>query len=286
MARIAYVNGRYVPHASACVGIEDRGYQFGDGVYEVVMIEGGRPIDAAPHFDRLDRSLAEIRLPWPVRRQVLMMIIHELIRRNRIGRGICYIQVTRGVAVRDHKFPLDAEPSLVLTVKRIGRLPAEAYASGVRVITLPDTRWGRCDIKSINLLPNILGKQQAHEAGAYEAWLVDRHGHVTEGTSTNAWIVTRKGEIKTHMLDHAILPGITRQIACALAEQAQMSLHFTSFSIPEALDAAEAFLSSASATILPVIAIDGQPIGTGAPGPFTLRLRALFRDHILAQGHA
>ena len=210
MARYAYVNGRYVDHREASVHIEDRGYQLADGVYEVVGVRGGKLIDEVPHIDRLDRSLRELRIGWPVSRNTLGFIIRELMRRNRLHDGLVYMQVTRGVARRDHAFPTTpVKPALVLTTKNTKHIVADT-GPGVAVKSQPDIRWGRCDIKTVALLPNVLAKQAARESGAYEAWLVDGKGCVTEGASTNAWIVTGEGELVTRQTDNGILAGITR----------------------------------------------------------------------------
>ncbi len=210
MSRIAYVNGQYMPHRDAAVHIEDRGYQFADGVYEVFAMHLGRIIGEQGHMDRLEHSLKELRIAWPVSRRVIGVVIGEIARRNRVRDGFVYLQISRGVARRNHLFPEDAESSLVLTARRLPPLNKEELRQGVGVITIPDIRWKRHDIKSVALLPNILGKQQAREAGAYEAWMVNDDGMVTEGTSTNAWIVTKDGELVTPHASYAILNGITR----------------------------------------------------------------------------
>jgi D-alanine transaminase len=279
MSRFAYVNGRYVPHSRAAVHIEDRGYQFADGVYEVVLVQRGRLIDEEPHLDRLDRSLRELRIAWPTTRDVLRLVIRELIRRNGLTNGIVYLQVTRGTAPRDHKFPAASEPALVITTKRLTPIPDALIANGVTVITIPDIRWQRCDIKSISLLPNILGKQQAVEAGAYEAWQVDRDGYVTEGTSTNAWIVTPDGRVVTRNPEEAILNGITRLSLLDLVRGAGLTIEERRFTVEEAKAAREAFLTSSSAFVLPVTRIDGDPVGVGKPGPLTKRLRDAYMAH-------
>ncbi len=278
MSRIAYVNGRYVPHPAASVHIEDRGYQFADGVYEVTAVKGGRLVDGAAHLDRLDRSLAELSIAAPMARAALLRVSAEMIRRNGLVDGTLYMQVTRGVARRDHPFPPAAvKPALVMTAKR-WRTPATA---GAAVITIPDIRWGRCDIKSVALLPNVLGKQQARAAGALEAWMV-RDGTVTEGTSTNAWIVTAAGDVVTRPLGPDILGGITRQTVIRLAGQAQIRVVERPFTVAEAKAAREAFITSTTALVLPVVRIDGAAVGTGAPGPVTGRLRELYEAFMAA----
>jgi D-alanine transaminase len=282
MARYAYVNGRYVPHGEAAVHIEDRGYQFADGVYEVVPIQNGKMIDEEPHLDRLDYSLRELRIAWPVSRAALKLILREMLRRNGLTDGLLYLQVTRGVAPRDHKFPKSAKPALVVTTKRL-KPPAPAMVeNGVRVISVPDIRWARCDIKSVSLLPNILAKQEAVEAGAFEAWQVDEDGYVTEGTSTNAWIVTRDGVIVTRKANHDILNGITRQAVLRLTNTAGVSFEERSFTLDEAKAASEAFLTSSSGHVLPITRIDDSLVGSGKPGPVTRRLRDVYLDYVTA----
>ncbi len=273
MPRYAYVNGRYVPHAAAQVHIEDRGYQFADGVYEVILIRNGGLVDEGPHLDRLDRSLGALRIPWPMPQPALRLVIRELIRRNGVGAGTLYLQATRGVAARDHKFPANVRPSLVATTRRARPIPDSILAVGVSVITQPDIRWRRCDIKTISLLPNVLGKQAAVEAGAFETWLVDDAGRVTEGTSTNAWIVTSDGRLLTRDLSSTILAGITRSSLLQLIRSQGMAFEERAFSVAEAKAAAEAFLTSTTSLVLPVTRIDGQPVGDGKPGPVTAKLR-------------
>lgn len=282
MPRFAYVNGRYVPHAEAAVHIEDRGYQFADGVYEVVPVLHGRMIDEDPHLDRLDRSLRELRIAWPVGRAALQLILRELMQRNGLADGLVYLQITRGVAPRDHKFPKRARPALVVTTKRMKPTPAAMVENGVRVITIPDIRWKRCDIKSVSLLPNILGKQQAVEADAFEAWQVDEDGFVTEGTSTNAWIVTKDGVLVTRNASEAILNGITRQAVIRLTNTAGVAFEERPFSLAEAKAAREAFLTSSSGHVLPITRIDDAAVGDGKPGAVTKRLRAAYLDYVAA----
>jgi D-alanine transaminase len=284
MPRIAHVNGRYVPHAEAAVHIEDRGYQFADGVYEVFAVHGGRLIDEKPHLDRLGRSLNELRIAWPMARESLRVVIRETVRRNRIDFGTIYLQVTRGVARRHHAFPsARTEPSLVIAAQRMRRPRAEDATTGVAVVTIPDNRWDRCDIKSIALLANVLGKQRAVDDGADEAWFVDVEGNVTEGTSSNAWIVDGAGTIVTHPLGPEILGGVTRQAIIALAAKAGIAVAERPFAAAAAKTAAEAFLTSSSAFLRPVVSIDGTPVGTGAPGPVARKLHALYVEE-LARG--
>ncbi len=280
MARDAYVNGRYVPHNEAAVHIEDRGYQFADGVYEVVTVVAGRLVDEEPHLDRLDRSLGEIEIDWPVSRQVLRLIMRELIRRNRLRSGVLYMQITRGVAPRDHRFPANVRPSLVLTTKGIDFSAERKFSDGVGVISIPDQRWSRCDVKTVSLLPNCLGKQKAAVAGAYEAWQVDEDGYVTEGTSSNAWIVNADGYLLTRPPTNAILNGVTRLSLLMIAEEEGLVFEERSFTLEEAYLAREAFASSATSFVTPVIMLDGEPIGDGAPGALTLRLVAWYADYM------
>ncbi|MDA5194705.1 D-amino-acid transaminase [Govanella unica] len=268
MSRIAYVNGQYVPHDQAVVHVEDRGYQFADGVYEVCAILNGRLLDEDPHLDRLARSLRELRIATPMARGPFRVIMRQMVTKNRIRNGLLYIQVTRGVARRDHPFPAEGtRPALVMTAKAMdfGKIIDRA-SSGIAVITQTDQRWARRDIKSIALLPNILAKQQAREAGAFEAWLVDGNGHVTEGSSTNAWIVTRDGVIVTRALGPDILPGITRLMLLEVIRDLGLKLEERSFTVAEAKDAREAFITSSTAFALPVVQIDGHPVGNGEPG--------------------
>ncbi len=273
MARYAYVNGRYVDHREASVHIEDRGYQLADGVYEVVGVRDGRLIDEGPHIDRLDRSLLELRIDWPVSRAALGFIMRELMRRNRLRDGLIYMQVTRGVARRDHAFPTTpVKPALVLTTKNTKRGDADP-GSGVAIKSQPDIRWEHCDIKTIALLPNVLAKQAARESGAFEAWLVDDRGCVTEGASTNAWIVTQDGELVTRQTDNGILAGITRQTLKSLCNDLQLKFVERPFSLAEAMKAQEAFITSATSFVTPVVKIDGHAVGGGKVGPTARRLR-------------
>jgi D-alanine transaminase len=231
MSRIAYVNGRYVPHGSAAIHIEDRGYQFADGVYEVIAVQSGHLVDETPHMARLERSLAELRIAPPMSRRALGFVMREVIRRNGVRNGVVYLQATRGVARRDHPFPTESDTALVITARRSRPPNRAAIEKGIAVITIPDIRWARCDIKSTSLLPNILGKQQARESGAYEAWQVDRDGMVTEGTSTNAWIVTSAGELVTRQTDNAILNGITRLALIEIARHEGLAFVERPFSV-------------------------------------------------------
>jgi D-alanine transaminase len=281
MSRIAYVAGRYLPHRQAAVHIEDRGYQFADGVYEVIAVVDGRLVDEAPHLARLHRSLAELRIPPPMGDAALRVVVRETIRRNRVDTGIVYLQVTRGTAPREHAFPKAAKPALVVTSRRTRPPDPRLGADGNAVITIPDIRWRRCDIKSVALVANVLGKQQAKEAGAYEAWQVDDGGRVTEGTSTNAWIVNAD-EVVTRAPDSAILNGVTRGAIIDILHREGYRLVERPFTVAEAKAAREAFLTSTTADLLPVVRIDGEPVGDGKPGPLALKLRAAYFAHAAA----
>jgi len=284
MGRIAYVNGRFVPHGQAVVHIEDRGYQLGDGVYEVWALFGGRLGDAEGHFARLERSLSELRIDMPMSRRALTLVIREAVRRNRVQEGLVYLQVTRGVAPRDHGFPVPpAPPSLVITVSRVDRAAAEARAAkGVGVVTTPENRWGRCDIKTIGLLPNVLAKQKAREAGAMEAWFVDDLGFVTEGASSNAWIVDRDGRLRTRDTNANILRGVTRRTLLDVIGEEGLKVEERPFTADEAVAAKEAFITGAGSLVLPVIAVDGRPVGDGKVGPVAMRLRRLYIERAKA----
>ncbi len=282
MSRIAYVGGQYVPHRLAGVHIEDRGYQFGDGVYEVLAVFGGHLVDEALHLARLARSLAELQIAAPMSEAALKLVVREVIRRNGVVDGIVYIQVTRGVAPREHGFPRAAQPVLVVTARRKRTTDQHLGTQGVAVITIPDIRWQRCDIKSVALIANVLGKQRAREAGAFEAWQVDRDGFVTEGTSTNAWIVTNDGTVVTRQADHAILNGVTRRAVIDIIRAEGCRLVERPFSVAEAKTAREAFLTSTTNDLLPIVRIDDDVIGNGAPGPLTLRLRERYLAHAAA----
>jgi D-alanine transaminase len=284
MSRIAYVNGQYVPHREAAIHIEDRGYQFADGVYEVFTIHHGQLIGEKGHMDRLAYSLGELRIDWPVSRRALGVISREVARRNRVRNGIIYLQITRGVASRDHPFPDNTESALVLTARSFAPLNKEELLKGVGVITLPDIRWKRHDIKSVSLLPNILGKQQAREAGAYEAWLIDDDEMVTEGTSSNAWIVTMDGELVTHNASLAILNGITRLSVLEAAAEAGVKFTERPFSVDEALSAKEAFVTSSSSHVKAVTSINGKAVGNGHVGELTARVLDLYVDYIEGYG--
>jgi D-alanine transaminase len=276
MSRIAYVNGSYVPHAHAHVHIEDRGFQLADGVYEVWAVFGGRLADAEGHFARLERSLGELGIDPPMSRRALEVVIREVLRRNRVRDGIVYLQVTRGTAARDHAYPdPPPPPTVVLTAKSIDRTAAEAKAAkGIRVKTTPDNRWGRCDIKTVGLLPNAMARQAAKLEGAGEAWFVDGQGYVTEGAASNAWIVTDEGTLVTRDLKSNILRGVTRGTLMEVIATSNLKVEERAFTPREALRAREAFITGAGALVMPVTHIDGRPVGEGMPGPVATRLRA------------
>jgi len=275
MSRVAYVNGSYRPLSEAAVHIEDRGYQFGDGVYEVVLVRHGRLHDLDGHLARLDRSLKEIFITPPVGERALRLIMARLVRLNRLVNGIIYLQITRGVARRDHKFPADAEPSLVLTTKSVH---VETHTTGKAAITVKDERWARRDVKTIQLLPNCLAKQAASAKGAYEAIMVMPDGTISEGSSSNLWMVTPSGELITRQADHDILNGITRRAIMKLAEERQMPVIERPFTVAEALAAKELFVTSATSIAMPIIRLDDQEIGDGSAGEVALHLRSAYLE--------
>jgi D-alanine transaminase len=281
MSRIAYVNGRYLPLQAASVHIEDRGYQFSDGVYEVCEVKGGRLVDERRHMARLRRSLDELRIAMPMSLAALGIVLRETVRRNRVRDGIVYLQITRGVARRDHAFPpAGTVPSVVVTARSLDPANnAKLAAEGIAVMTVPDNRWERVDIKSVSLLPNVLAKQAAREQGAKEAWFVDREGRVTEGSSTNAWIVTRDGEVVTRPADNGILRGITRTVLVDVIAAQGLRLVERPFTVEEAYGAREAFVTSASQIVMPVTRIDGRPVANGAPGLVATALRRDFHRY-------
>ncbi len=275
MSRVAYVNGRYVPFRDAKIHIEDRGYQFADAVYEVCEVRGGRLIDERRHLDRLGRSLGALRIRIPMTRAALGIVLREVVVRNRISFGTVYLQISRGVARRDPAFPApDVAPSVVVTARPLNAARIDALAAtGIAVVSVPDNRWGRVDIKTVGLLPNVLARQTAIEQGAREAWFVDQAGLVTEGASVNAWIVTQDGKLVTRHADHAILRGITRTVLLDAVKGEGLSLEERPFSLDEAHKAREAFVTSATQIVMPVVRIDGHVIGDGVPGRVATALR-------------
>jgi D-alanine transaminase len=278
MSRIVYVNGRYLPFGEAKVHVEDRGYQFADAVYEVCEVRGGRLVDQRRHFERLQRSLGELRIKLPMSLAALGIVLHELVARNRIGYGLVYLQISRGVARRDLAFPQpEIVPTVVATARPLNLVRSDALAkTGITVMSVPDNRWGRVDIKTVGLLPNALARQSAIDKGAREAWLVDKDGAVTEAASANAWIVTKDGKLITRHADHAILRGITRAVTMEAAKGQGLSFEERSFTLDETYAAREAFITSATQIVMPVVRIDGRTIGDGKPGPVATALRREF----------
>ncbi|EFO33747.1 D-alanine aminotransferase [Roseibium sp. TrichSKD4] len=278
MSRIAYVNGQYVPHKDAAVHIEDRGYQFADGVYEVCEVWDRKIVDMPRHMDRLGHSLSELKIAWPMARKAVEFVLLETIRRNKVTDGLVYIQVTRGVARRDHFFPSnDVMPSIVVTARNTSRSASDRQAeTGISVVSYPENRWPRVDIKTVALLPNVLAKQNAKENGGKEAWYVDADGYVTEGGSTNAWIVTKDGVLVTRPAESGILRGITRAVVLDLVEREGLKFEERAFSLEEALVAREAFVTAASTLVMPVVKIDHAIIGNGHPGSIATALRDRF----------
>ena len=276
MGRIVYVNGSYLPYAQASVHVEDRGFQFADGVYEVCEIFNGRLVDLPGHLQRLARSLSEIGIAAPMPQGALRAVIRETVRRNRVRDGLLYLQVTRGQAKRDFFFPApETPPSLVLIARCVPRAQADDRARrGIAVVSMPDIRWKRPDIKTLLLLPQVLARETARAAGALEAWLVDADGFVTEGAASNAWIVTADGVLVTRPSQAAILKGVTRQTVLRMAEKLGFPVEKRKFTIAEAQSARECFITAATARVTPVISVDGVKIGDGRAGPIALRLRA------------
>ena len=282
LSRFAYVDGQYVPHASAAVHIEDRGYQFADAAYEVVAIMGGRILDFDPHMDRMERSLASLEIPVPMARMAFRAAMEELLRLNRLQNGIIYYQVSRGVAPRGHGFPEQVlAPVVVMTVKRMDfDAIRRKQAKGIKIITVPETRWARPDIKSVSLLANVLAKEEASRAGAAEAWFVDDDGLVTEGSSTNAWIVDADGNLRTRALDGAILPGITRQSLDKVVQGLGLPVKEEAFSVEEAEHAREVMMTSTTNFVMPVVQVNDSVIGDGVPGPLAQMLLASYWQYV------
>lgn len=283
MARIAYVNGSYVNHSQAFVHIEDRGYQFSDGVYEYIAFYNRKLLDGELHLKRLGRSLKELKIAEPVFRSALPIIIRELIEKNGRDDGGLYIQVTRGVAKRDHVFPKNIRPSLVMTICAAKTPKPREFSEGVKVITSADNRWVRRDIKSVSLLANILSKQEAASAGVREALLAEADGMINEGSASNVFIVNEKGTLITHHADENILGGITRDVIIKLARKAKIPVEERAFNIVEAKSAQEMFITSTSINVLPVVKIDDKLIGKGKVGDITKKLQELYNAHIYKQ---
>lgn len=277
MSRIAYIDGSYQPLNEPAVMIEDRGYQFADGVYEVCAIRDGVLLDETEHLDRLDYSLSELDIPAPMSRPALQAVMRETVRRNRLRHALLYMQVTRGVAPRDHAYGQGLHPVLVITVRPIDAARRAALLqNGIEVISVPDQRWARCDIKSISLLPNVLARQSARHAKVQEAWQIGADGFVTEGAATNAWIVDKAGKLRTRPAGHAILNGIVRQVLFEVAAAQGIAIEETAFTLEEAKAARECFSTASTMTVFPVVKIDGQAIGDGAPGPMAQALSAAY----------
>ena len=283
MTRIVYVNGAYKRYAEAAIHVEDRGFQFADSIYEVIEVLGGRLVDATRHIARLHRSLRELAISPPMRERALLHIIGEVVRRNRVRDGIVYMQVTRGAGPREFALPgPDVLPTLVVFARARSRESANQLAEmGIAVKTVPDNRWGRRDIKTVMLLPSVLAKDAARHADAREAWFVDASGAITEGASSNAWIVTDKGVLVTRPLGWEILPGVTRATVMDVAKAESINVEERAFTREEALRAREAFITSATNIAMPVVTLDGKTIGNGQPGPLARRLRIRF--HQLAE---
>ena len=276
--RIAFVNGRYIPHTSAAVHIEDRGLQFGDSIYEVYAVSNGKLLDEAGHIERLGRSLTALEMAWPASPTALKIIMRELVRRNRLSEGLVYLQVTRGPHHRDHAIPKSAHPTLIMTASRLDIAVIEARReAGIAVVTEPDIRWGRCDIKTTNLLPNVLAKTRARRAGAFEVWFHDKNDMILEGSSTNAWIVTGDSVVVTRALEANILAGVTRATLMQAATDAGIRIEERGFSVAEAWGAKEAFQTSATGGVMPVVSIDRNRLGEGKPGKTTVRMHELYR---------
>ncbi|PVE22822.1 D-amino acid aminotransferase [Microvirga sp. KLBC 81] len=282
MSRIVFLNGSFLPIEEAKVPFMDRGFLFGDGVYEGIAVLEGHLVDNEAHLERLERSLREVRIPNPYTRAEWTRLEEELARRNGLTEGFIYFQVTRGVAERDFMFPENATPTVAMFTQAKSIVNSPAAETGIAVITVPDLRWKRRDIKSINLLAQVLAKQAAREVGAQEAWMVE-DGFVTEGGSSSGFIVTKEGRIVVRPLSNAILPGITRQSLLALSKEAGIELEERLFTVEQAYDAAEAFLTSASNFVLPIVSIDGRPVGNGTPGPITKKLREIYIRMATAQ---
>jgi D-alanine transaminase len=278
MTRCVYVNGRYQRYDEALVHAEDRGFQFGDGVYEVIEVRDGALVDATRHLTRLARSLSELAIPRPMSDTAMRLVLGEVVRRNRVHDGLVYLQVTRGAAKRDFTLTApDHPPTFVCLSRPLSRAKVDAKAlTGIAVKTMPDNRWNRCDLKTVMLLPSVLAKAAAKAEGAAEAWYTDEAGFITEGASSNAWIVTAAGELVTRPIGNDILAGVTRATLKDTAAKAQMKVVERPFTVAELMAAREAFLTSASNILMPVVKVDGKAIGDGKPGPVGARLRAAF----------
>ena len=280
MSRIAYVNGLYLSHLEAAVHIDDRGFQFSDGVYEVISVNSGKLVDLDLHLHRLEYSLNQLNIDMPISGGSLVIVINEVLRRNHVKSGIIYLQITRGQAQRNHSYPKGLKPTLVITARHFSLSPKTLREKGVSVITTTDLRWKRCDIKSISLLPNILAKQLAVENNAFEAWLVNEEGVITEGSSSNAWILGDNNNLITHKLDQSILSGVTRTTIINLCNRLNIKVDESTFTVDDAKKSREAFVTSSTAFILPVVSIDGSLIGDGKPGPVFQKLDSEYRNYL------
>ena len=284
MSRIAYVDGVYQPIDMPGIHVEDRGYQFADGVYEVFAVHNTRPVDEEAHLDRLERSLAELDIAAPMSRAAMKIVVRETLARNRIRNGIVYMQVTRGVASREHNYPAGLKPVLVVTARHTDLARrASVLRDGISVVTVPDQRWARCDIKSISLLPNVLARQAAKDRGVQEAWQVNADGMVTEGAATNAWIVDSAGLLRTRPADGGILNGIVRQTIIGLLDELGLTFEERAFSVEEALSARECFSTASTLAVFPVVNIDGQNIGDGKPGAVARQIVNRYDQHSLIE---
>lgn len=279
MSRIAYIDGCYQPLNEPAVMVEDRGYQFADGVYEVCAIRDGHLMDEVEHLERLDYSLSELNIPAPMTRGALQIVMRETVRRNRVRNGILYIQVSRGVAPREHSYGDDVRPVITVTARPTDPAKRQyVLEHGIEVITVPDQRWARCDIKSISLLPNVLARQAARNAKVQEAWQIDTNGLVTEGGATNAWIVDAQGRLRTRPAANDILNGIIRQVLIGLVADMDIEFVEEAFSLDDALEAQECFSTASTLAVFPVISIDGKQIGSGKPGPVSLALAEAYAN--------
>ena len=279
MSRVVYVNGSYVPEEQGKISIFDRGFLFADGIYEVTAVVKGRLVDYDAHMERLERSLREIRLDWPCSKEELKAMHLDMVKRNNLDEGWIYMQITRGSADRDFKFPKGVKPTLIAFTQAKKLVDNPDAVRGVSVITVPDIRWARRDIKSVMLLAPVLGKQAAYEAGAFEAWMVE-DGKITEGTSSNAYIV-KDGKVITRGLSNNILAGCTRRALFRLAKEKGVTLEERAFTPDEAYAADEAFLTSASNFVMPIVEIDNKRVGGGQPGPVTRKLREMFLEEAM-----
>jgi len=284
MERIVYVNGEFNPQSEAKISVFDRGFIFGDGVYEVVPVINGKLVEKKYFLERLDRSLTEISIDWPCSQDQYIDVMDELILKNQLTEGIVYSQVTRGIAERDFPFPKDTAPSLVAFTTVMTLLNNPAAETGIAVITTNDLRWKRRDIKSINLLGQCLAKEDAVSKGGAEGWMVE-DGVVTEGVSSTAYII-KDGLIITRELSNSILPGIRRRTLLEMAKENNLAFEQRAFTVEEALSADEAFISSATTLVLPVVSIDGKPVASGLPGPISTRLRKMYKQRLIDQAAA